>query len=477
MAKGSNDLVELQVRILRKMFYRNGWGIFEAEMIDSPYKERTTIVGPFDKEFIPNEEYTMHGIKEYNQKYRSEQYKIVSVQNKLNNPDQIRSFLYMLTKNDNVVNQLVQKYGGDVIEAIAENRVDHNDISGLGEKTLTKLREKLMENLYLKDIVAELSKYDVTPNQMKKIARRFGQSAINVIKNNPYDLCKIHGIGFKKADEIARKMGVPEDSPYRIKFAIMHVLQENQQNGGNTWMDQDDMLAKVRDLTDISSTKINSVLNDPKWFEEDELTIVDGYKVALTPTYLSERYIADKILELNRKSKPLNLDVDSYVVKIRESHPTLTEEQIQLFYNFTNHNVNVLRGYAGCGKSWVTKLLVDMIRKMSVLLLAPTGKASKVIEGYVNMPASTIHRAIGLYGSEDDEDGDAEKESFHDVVIMDEASMCDVFIKAKLLKALKNPDVRLLIIGDDFQLSSVGCGNVLHDLIESNEVTVRRWHP
>lgn len=251
----------------------------------------------------------------------------------------------------------------------------------------------------------------------------------------------------------------------------MHTLLHREENqSGHSWVDYKHLLNKAIDLLNINRSYIEDVLNNGV----ENVLNIDG-KYTTKSVYEAEKYIAMKMTQYKTQSKKffdtdkLNEMIDSYCKK---HNIELEENQRQFFHDWNENSILMLVGGGGMGKSWLQRILLEFIdtKNHSVALLAPTGKASKVMAGYTGREASTIHRKAGVF--EDADEG--VKAITEDIIIIDESSMCDIFILSKFFKALKNSNARILFVGDDFQLPSVGVGNFLYDIIHSNTIKVSR---
>jgi exodeoxyribonuclease V alpha subunit len=465
-----DKLVKLDGEIVACIYQNGDYAIYEIMVLNMdellqeddktviPEYEFTTITGNFEKRMFNGEQYIFYALPKVHKKY-GKQYVVQFVKNKFDTKERVRAFMLQFVA-ESIADQLIAKYGSELIQRIIDNDVDYSDIKGMGDYRFNAMREKVLQNEYMKDIIMELGEFGITPNQMKKVVMTFGANAVKVIKENPYKLCLVHGIGFKKADEIAKQMGYDMESPNRIKEAIKYCLEENE-NNGNSWMDRKELLYAVADLIGVSKKLIDQCLT-----EELDGVLILGNRVARAKTYEMEVEIAERVLEMVRDEQPLNFDMDAFIQEIESGGIKLTDEQKQFFYNFAKYRINLLIGYAGCGKSFLQKYVLEIARRlgMSPLLMAPTGKAAKIMEQYTGRKAYTLHRAL-KYGM-----GSEPQQVYNDLVIFDEGSMGDIPMYRVLLWALANPKARLLIVGDDFQLPSVGVGNVLSDMIRSGVI-------
>src|SRR5690606_3981185 len=365
----------------------------------------------------------------------------------------------------------VYKEEDDVVGLIERGEFDYDKIKGIGEATFEKLQKKVIEGVGMSEVLTFLSKYGIKYNMISKLVKEYNnpQIVIQKIEENPYILTEVRGIGFKKADEIAKAVGYSMTSPHRIASALRYIIRKENQNG-HSWIDYKQLLNKAIELLSINKSYIEDVLNSgPKG-----IVRVDS-RYTTKGVYDSEKYVAMKMVQYKTNSKKifeteeLEAFLDDYC---QRNNVELEENQRQFFHDWNENAVLMLVGGGGMGKSWLQRILIELIRKKSyrIALLAPTGKASKVMTGYTGIQASTIHRKAGVFDSE----VEAVKEIAEDVIIIDESSMCDVFILAKFFRALVNPNARILFVGDDFQLPSVGVGNFLYDVIHSGVIKVSR---
>lgn len=363
--------------------------------------------------------------------------------------------------------------GEDIIGMIEDGTFDYSKVSGLGEKTFQKLREKVMNNAEMGELLIFLNKYGIKYNMINKLIKEYGNPAIVIakIEENPYLLTEVKGVGFKKADEIAKAVGYSMTSSHRIESCIRFSIGEENQNG-HSWMGRKQLLNRCIEYLNIDKKYIEAVLNNGAngiINREDRFTRKEIWEAETT--------IAAKIAQFKVQSKPLfkkeELDkfLDDYCEK---NNVELEKHQRAFFYDFNENNVLFLVGGGGMGKTWLQTILLELIKKKSLrtALLAPTGKASKVVQGYTGQLASTIHRKIGVY----DSDEDAINQVNDDIFIIDESSMCDVFILSKFFNAVTNNNAKILFVGDDFQLPSVGVGNFLYDCINSDIVTISKLY-
>lgn len=385
----------------------------------------------------------------------------------------------------------------DIIDRIINNRLRDVDLSktkGIKEATFTKIKVKVIENFKLAELVEEFSGV-FSFSVIKKLYQAY--PSIERIRENlhkqPYKcLCKLGGIGFKIADELLLKVdtvskerikngkkpivdfGFDLISSYqRMEACALYILDENETNG-NTYMDSKEFIKTCSEYVPEAKHHLKEIMKKSFIFDlnNDIFCDVKRSRVSKIKTYSIEKNIAD-ILNTGLSSKNLwntsCIDVEKY--RQINGNTSLTDEQMQTIYSVCKNPITVLQGFAGTGKSMSVLALINLLNdlKKSALLLAPTGRASKVLQKYTNHSASTIHR--GLHFIPHNEWGYDEKNKLpYDIVILDESSMVDVYLFKHLLDAIDFNRTKLLIIGDNAQIPSVSCGNVLHDLLNSNVI-------
>lgn len=370
---------------------------------------------------------------------------------------------------ENQVKNIYEVYteDDDVIQLMRDNEFDYTKIKGFGEVTYPAIREKVLDYYELQDAIVKLDEYDIEPKLIMKLVKHFGSSGmfLQKLEDNPYCLTEVSGIGFIKADAIAKSVGYDLDSPHRIDACIEYVIEQNE-NNGDTYIKHNKLLSECATLLKIKKPLIKERIKSL-----DKLVEVDG-KIALEKTFSAESSVAKWLLERHANSVEIDFDVDEFVTRMEKKYDiSLTDQQKSFFQNIKESSVNFLVGFAGCGKSMLQKLLIDLLeeKKLSFSLLAPTGKASKVLSGYTKRPAYTIHKKVGIgQNNEDFQD----VQLWDDFIIIDESSMCGITLVNILLNKLRNPNVRVLFIGDSFQLPSVDKGNFLYDCQNSGVFAV-----
>jgi len=378
--------------------------------------------------------------------------------------------------------KLVKKFGVDVLEIIENQPERLQEIDGIGPKRIEKITVAWKEQKEISKVMIFLQEKGVSTVYATKIYKQYGQEAIAIMNENPYRLADdIWGIGFKKADAVAQQMGFEKNSLKRINSGILFVISQ-ELNNGHLYVQLKDLKQKTIDLLELEnnddiSNKIKMALHNLYDSEKIKLISVDdSHFVTLAQYYFSEKGAANKILKLVDRKSPHEFDLQQIYKKLRvESGPhdlLLNEDQQKGVLSCLQHKVTVITGGPGTGKTTLVKKLLAILDEYHIRykLAAPTGRAAKRMFESTGRHASTIHRLLEF---------DFNNFSFFyneqnalpiDFLIVDEASMIDIFLANALLKALPL-DAHIIFIGDIYQLPSVGAGNFLKDLIASGKAS------
>ena len=391
-----------------------------------------------------------------------------------------RNFLYeILTPNQ--TDTLLEAYPY-IVDRIINNRLDDVDLNktkGIKDYTFNVIKQKVIENFKLADLAEEFRGL-FSLSIIKKLYDKYPsvEKIKEVIRTEPYEcLCRLSGIGFKTADGMLLTLEKEskqckengknpilffgfdlKPSYQRAKACVDYILNENETNG-NTYVKVGELKKQFEILVP------EAIVNLPLILKGDNDVIFDreSLSVCRKETYETEKYIAEKIkegLSINTK-----WDCDCSQFRRLEGFD-LTPDQCKTSEYMCIYNIVMLVGYGGAGKSSSTQAFVNLLKhyNKSFLLLAPTGRAAKVLAGFTGENAMTIHRGLG-YMPPNDWSFNSEHPLPYDVVIVDEFSMVDIFLFKHLLEAIDFNRTKLLIIGDDAQIPSVGAGNVLYDLL------------
>ncbi len=376
--------------------------------------------------------------------------------------------------------QIVERFGEDTFEVIESEPERLLEIPGIGKKKLEDIASSFGEQRVLADIAVFFEKYDIGIGEVRKLYQVYGRETIDKVKETPYAMVDdIFGIGFIKADAMAKKMGMDPDDPMRVKSAVIHMLRESVASG-NTFVPKDELCGMTARLTDVATELIEDGLIDLMFEGRIRMEKLEGRDVVYLLAYFrAETEVAQDIVRLcSGEPKMINTDTEVLIEQsgIRAGI-SFSEGQKRAIRMSLSSPVTVITGGPGTGKTTVINGIMDILKSsgLKTVIAAPTGRAAKRITETTGYDASTIHRLLEYTYSEDEEDlrfgRNREEPLDADAVIIDEMSMVDLLLMQALLRAL--PDgTRLLMVGDADQLPPVGAGNVLGDLMASEYVEV-----
>ena len=370
--------------------------------------------------------------------------------------------------------RIVKKFGLDTIKIIDTTPNKLLQIEGIGKKRIEMIKENWEEQKYIREVIIFLKSHLISPSYAQKIYKIYGEATITKIKENPFILAKeIDGIGFKTADNIAQKIGITKENPLRIKSGIEYVLYELT-NQGNTCYEKNDFFSLAEKILEVDKKIIeNELSNLIKLKEIIENNLNNQAFLWLRSFYNFEIEISKNINRLlHYKTKFRTFDIDKALIWVQKKlNINLAEKQVLAINDALLNKMHIITGGPGTGKSTITKCIIEILKEITndIILCAPTGRAAKRLSQITNKKAQTIHSLLEI---------DFKKRSFKkdehnplkcDLIIIDEASMIDTFIMHHLIKAIPSY-AKIIFIGDIDQLPSVGAGNVLKDLIESNKI-------
>lgn len=374
----------------------------------------------------------------------------------------------------------------DIVDRVVNNNLDDIDLTktkGIKEFTFNIIKEKIIENFCLVELISEFQGL-LSLNMVKKLYDKYASiEKIRIeMRNNPYKcLCGISRVGFKTADNLlleidkVSKENISKGKSPIIDFGFdlktslqrclacaLFLLEENESNG-HTKMNIIDLKNQCDKLVPACSQHfIEAVKDNSIYYNKNTRDI------AIKTTYDTEEYIAKNILYGLGLKRKWNIDYKMYQ-NIGE-YP-LTDEQVGALEHVSNNVISILNGSGGTGKSATTGTLIKMLEEngKTYKLFSPTGKAAKVLKDYCNRPTSTIHRGLG-YRPPTEWGYNEECKLGCDVLIIDEFSMTDIFLFKHVIDALDFNVTKLVFVGDNAQLASVSCGNLLHDFMESKMI-------
>ena len=371
--------------------------------------------------------------------------------------------------------RIVDTFGEETMNVLSHQSGRLREVPKLGAAKIRQIRESWLQNETLRENMIFGQTYGISIVKMTKIVRKYGPDAIAIVKADPYKLCRdIWGIGFATADKIALSVGIPKDSPLRARASISYTLETEADEGGHCWTFENDLLLHANELTGIPT----EILSEALAVEIAEGRVVaEGEggprKVYLKAFYFSERDVARRVLAVLDTPRTFGAIAPEKAIAWWQSRAgfELAPRQRQALENSLKSKFSIITGGPGVGKTTIIRALVEIygVRKLKVVLAAPTGRAAKRMTESVGAPAQTIHRLLKWNPVTNRFTFDAENRLEGDVFIFDETSMIDVKLACDLLSAL--PDSAVVVwVGDTDQLPSVGPGSVLGDLIKSGTV-------
>lgn len=380
--------------------------------------------------------------------------------------------------------KIVDHFGADAIKKIMDDKSVLKEI-GLSAIRIEKFYQQLIENQTHEHILVALYGFELSGKLAMKLLHKYQMLTLEKLKENPYRLIDdIEGIGFIKADEIARKFNIEKDDPRRKRAAILFAIEQIAYQNGDLYLNREQLedyayqaLGETMNLDDA----ITSLIDEKKMILEE-----DRYYLAIT--YFAEKGLAEKMISL--LGEPLEVDKE-YLETLLDAteiqkNISYTDVQKEAIITALSNRFTIITGGPGTGKTTIIDGLLDVYRKYYKLnfknpsiyekigLMAPTGRAAKRMKELLDMDAKTIHRHLGF-----SYDGEFLYDENHplpqDLLIIDEASMIDLFLAKKLFGAIKE-GAQIIVVGDVDQLPSVGPGQILLDMIESKMIPTVRLH-
>ncbi|MCK9235085.1 MAG: ATP-dependent RecD-like DNA helicase [Acholeplasmataceae bacterium] len=470
---------------IKNYVYHNEENSYSIARVITDTDEQITIVGYFPKlsedvmyEFVG--EWTTHSTY-------GEQFKLTSFHK---SEKQSRLGLISYLSSDfftgigpKTAAKIVDYLGEKAIQEILDNPEVLGEV-GLNRIRIAKFHQQLQENQMYERILVHLYGYEITANVAMKLLNKYQFKTIEVLEENPYQLIDdIEGIGFIKADQIAQKLGLEKNDVKRIQAAIIYTLDHlTYQNG--------DIYLTAEQLQD----RVHYVLGEPMVLDEAIEILIDKKKIIfdddkyyLALSYHTEIKLAEKILTIQEHpfKQPDIEAIETFIDLIQvQQNIAYTDIQKEAIKVALTNKITVITGGPGTGKTTIIEGLLQVYFRYhrlkaenpslveKIACLAPTGRAAKRMEEILDFPASTIHRHLG-YNYEGMFMYDESHLLSQELIIIDESSMIDLFLALRLFSAIK-PDAQIVIVGDVDQLPSVGPGQVLQDIIESNKLPVIR---
>ena len=379
--------------------------------------------------------------------------------------------------------RIVRHFGDDTFQIVENEPERLSEVKGISEKKAREIAMQIAEKSDMRKAMMFLQKYGISLNLGAKIYQKYGDSVYSVVQENPYRLADdISGVGFKIADEIAYRIGIHTDSDYRIKSGMVYTLLQAT-GEGHVYLPKDELFQRAAELLGVDSSYMEKHLVDLA-MERKIVQKEQGDQILIYPAqyYYLELNTARMLRELDIFCPEDEKIVERRIVQIeKETGTVLDEMQKKAVQEAAGHGLLILTGGPGTGKTTTINAIIRYFEGegAEIRLAAPTGRAAKRMTEATGYEAQTVHRLLELSGMpEDDREGqpihferNAENPLETDVIIIDEMSMVDIHLIHSLLMAV-TAGTRLILVGDENQLPSVGPGNVLRDIIRSGQFPV-----
>lgn len=489
MQKGKKEKIEIKGQVERITYANEENGYVIAKIQVPGRKDLVTVVGNLYA-ITPGEVLRLAGYWEQHQKY-GEQFRVQAYEIVL--PATVKGIERYLGSGmikgigPVMARRLVSAFGEKTLDVIENSTERLLEVSGIGEKRVEMIKYAWEEQKEIRDVMVFLQGYGVSPAYAVRIYKHYGNDAIKIVKENPYRLAMdIFGIGFITADKIAEKLGIASDSPIRAEAGTLYVLH-GLADDGHIYYPYESLVKKCADVLDVDEAAIpraiDSIASQKKVIIEklgirnSELGTCEARAVFLTPLHVAELGIVNRLKALFSYPKQMRLiNIDEAIEWTQKTlKMTLSEKQVDAVKSSVHAKAMIVTGGPGTGKTTIINAIIRIYTKMGqkVLLAAPTGRAAKRMTEATGYEAKTIHRLLeyspGGTSFKKNETNPLEA----DLVIIDEVSMVDTVLMYHLLKAV-SMKATIILVGDVDQLPSVGPGNILKDIIDSEYLpTVR----
>lgn len=350
-------------------------------------------------------------------------------------------------------------------------------VSGISKTKLKKIYDSYLASRGARDVIAFLAPHGVTPNRAVKLYRQYGKETMDIVRNHPYRLCELVGIGFKTADHIAISMGIDPRSAERVDEGLIFTLTDAEQKG-HLCMEKHSFITETLKLLDTDGlTEEMLAIRASRLLESGRLAAYEG-QVYREATARTEQNLAWSIWSMLTAPPPKSVSDIAAEIQAEEVRQglQLADEQRRAVMTALASKLCVITGGPGTGKTMIQRFLLNIYRRRNcsgqIMCCAPTGRAARRMEQSTGFPAMTLHKALGLLAGEDDACSDPQMLDA-DLVVVDEVSMMDIYLANHLFQAIPRGS-QLVLVGDADQLPSVGPGAVLSELIACGVVPVVR---
>ncbi len=375
--------------------------------------------------------------------------------------------------------RMVKAFGAQTLEIIEGHPERLVEVDGIGESKAALIQSAWSKHHALRGLMQFLQKMGIQTSYCAKIFKEYGPDAVTLIQEDPYVLADdFPGAGFLIADTIARKQGVENEDPERVRACILHLIMQNAEDG-HTFAESENLFSRCENQFQISPMAIEIAIDE---LIEANVIIVEPMAddpwtsaVYMKELYLAESGLAERLQAmLSVPVEPVDIEAESIAREVHQKLAiNLSTEQLQVLEKVFSHHIAIITGGPGTGKTTLLRSISTVFQAQGrrLLLAAPTGRAARRLAEVTRRKASTIHRLLGYNFTDNGFMRNRDNPLDADAVIIDEASMVDTVLMYNLLAAVPL-SARLVLVGDVFQLPSVGPGNVLADMIDSGCIPV-----
>ena len=376
--------------------------------------------------------------------------------------------------------QLVEHFGEETMDVLSEHPHRLTELSGIGKKRAAMIAESFAAQQGARQAIIFLQSYGVPASLAIRISQRYGERTREVVQSDPYQLCEdLDGVGFRTADRIGIALGTAADGANRIRCALKYLLREAAIGSGHCYLPENELLRQASGLLQISPESCSLIMTRLLLSRELVADMAEDQSVRrfyLPEIYRSEKEVALRIQALMAAVPPgMYPYADRNISLFEHSHGiSFSARQREAIIRALETGVFVITGGPGTGKTTIINCILSLLSQYNeTVLCAPTGRAAKRMTEATGAEAKTIHRLLEFNGEEDSFSRNEDVPLDAGCVIVDEASMIDLFLMKALLRAI-SAGTRLILVGDADQLPSVGAGNVLGDILDSGAVPCTR---
>ena len=376
-----------------------------------------------------------------------------------------------------IAERIYAAFGNMALEVLDKEPEKLLSIPGINKNKLKKICDSYLANRGARDVVAFLTPHGITPNRAVRLYKEYGEKTMDIVKNHPYKLCELVGVGFRTADKIAMSMGFDELSTERVDEALLYTLTDAESKG-NLCLEKHDLLKSCLKILNTPQLTEDMLANRAvRLIQSGQMVSYLGNVYRSRTAYI-EAHLAEMISHRLSQNKSFcytdldaELDKEEQILAVK-----LAPEQRLAVKTALTHGISIITGGPGTGKTMIQRALLDIYKRNhpgnEICCCAPTGRAARRMEQSTRFSASTVHKALGLLAGEDGNYNEP-AELTADLILVDEVSMLDIYLAEHLFCAVKN-NCQIVLIGDADQLPSVGPGAVLSEMIASECIPVVR---